>query len=79
MERSLEASSLATHAAAEADAVAGRRKLPKTPANVNQAELLIEFAVDVERQELAATLVAARGVVVTTYAFVMVHMLPGGQ
>ena len=59
--------------------VGGRRKLPKTPANVSQAELLIEFGVDTERQELAATLIAARGVIATPYAFVLVQILPGGQ
>lgn len=56
----------------------GRRKLPKTPANVNQAELLIEFAIDPERQEVAATLIAARGVIATPYAFILVQILPGG-
>lgn len=55
----------------------GRRKLPKTPANV--AELMIEFAVDSERQELATTLVAARGLLATPFAFVLIQVLPGGQ
>lgn len=60
------------------DGSGGRRKLPKTPANVSQAEVLMEFAIDPERQELAATLIAARGVIATPYAFVLVQVLPGG-
>lgn len=86
MERALEASAVVAPsppplASADGEAPGGRRKLPKTPANVTQAELLLDLSLDAERQELAVTLLSARGVTGATsaYAYVLVQVLPGGQ
>lgn len=63
--------------------VSSRRRLPKLPtagstSTVPQPEILIEFFLDVDRQELMVTIVSARGFTPpsTSYTFVMAQVLP---
>lgn len=54
----------------------GRRKLPTPATALTQAEISIDFAIEIERQQLVVTLITARGFTCNTQAFIHLEILP---
>lgn len=53
-----------------------RRKLPTPATPFTQAEISLEFVIELDRQQLVVTLITARGFTCNTQAFIHLEILP---